>query len=698
MYSNYDPELEVYRLLPYWKTTMRKVTPNIGLGVGLFFGYLFRMIFVFLLIMGLSILNMVLNTQGTDEIECLNFDTYGFWTATTLGNNSRCGWTVWKQAVVQFAISWVVLFSFSNRMSRILSEYQTIHQQEHRVTSSFTIHVSNLPEDATNPREIKQYFSEWGKVVDVCIVYNLKPILKQSLALEKMRTKKQEKILYSQEVIDSIDSRISEIEEKIEKLAEDYYKCTGHCFVTYEKVFDASRCTYAFSHSFLKRFLCSCCIEVPKFRDKIRLKVSKAPEIQDIIWQNMEFSRSQRFWRSVGINLLCILLICANGAVIYFLSRYGSKKSRNFFSFLISVAILATNRLIVWLIVKVSNFTKKLTKTEIQESQVTKILFLQIINSVGVIFFSAGTGDFVETYSYASVVIMTLIGDALLLPVLNVFGIRFLAAFRRWRGRRRSHTQARLNKSYIPSQVSLAKLYTKVLKTMTLCFIFIGAVPLAGIAGFISLILNFLLNKLNVLRTWRNSSHLSSGVHTHAMSLLPWLYILHSFATMLWFSLQQSADPFKIVNKLNQTTDVDGNNLPYAALVFNCGVAIVFLLSSQLGTFLRTIFHSKYANEKIIFHNLVRKFGEEIDKIVYDPSLGKFTYPISISLDELHFVKSPFDTLEVDKMTEDDIELTSDIEDHPNHLQKEININININDNKENDNVNDNVNVNENYD
>ena len=71
-------------------------------------------------------------------------------------------------------------------------------------------------------------------------------------------------------------------------------------------------------------YLCCCLIDKKKRKRlaRERIRVYLAPEPEDVIWENMEFSVFQRFYRIIIIYFLSFLLIGFAFVVVYLLNNY----------------------------------------------------------------------------------------------------------------------------------------------------------------------------------------------------------------------------------------------------------------------------------------------------------------------------------------------------------------------------------------
>ena len=108
----------------------------------------------------------------------------------------------------------------------------------------------------------------------------------------------------------------------------------GCIFATFNTVKDKEEFYNNFPHFFIESFyyklknigyyLCCCFIDKKKRKRlaRERIRVYLAPEPEDVIWENMEFSVFQRFYRIIIIYFLSFLLIGFAFVVVYLLNNY----------------------------------------------------------------------------------------------------------------------------------------------------------------------------------------------------------------------------------------------------------------------------------------------------------------------------------------------------------------------------------------
>ena len=120
----------------------------------------------------------------------------------------------------------------------------------------------------------------------------------------------------------------------------------------------------------LRYFLCFCCIDKidnAKFIMKhLKIKIEEAPNPEDIIFENLEFTPKEKAYRVVGINMISLILIAIGFAIILGLQDlqiYVNKKDYNkIIYYLISLCITIVSSIINIIFEELLNMLTKIEK------------------------------------------------------------------------------------------------------------------------------------------------------------------------------------------------------------------------------------------------------------------------------------------------------------------------------------------------
>jgi hypothetical protein len=165
----------------------------------------------------------------------------------------------------------------------------------------------------------------------------------------------------------------------------------GCIFATFNTIKDKQEFYNNFPHFFIesvfyyikniKYYICCCFIDEKnrKNRKKERIRVYLAPEPEDVIWENMEFTLFQRFYRIIIIYSLSIFLILIAFYLLYILNYYkeitDDKNWAQILKYIVSFSIT--------IIISILNFILKFimkyfTKIEKQKSMTNYYLSFSI--------------------------------------------------------------------------------------------------------------------------------------------------------------------------------------------------------------------------------------------------------------------------------------------------------------------------------
>lgn len=113
------------------------------------------------------------------------------------------------------------------------------------------------------------------------------------------------------------------------------------------------------------------------------ISIWKAPEPEDIKWENLSFSACEKVVRKSVTYLITLMLLSVSFVLVYLLSSYEANNSSNtMLNFVVSFIISAINFAIGFLIRFVTVFEKDFTETGYQTSLAIKSIWAQLLNSI----------------------------------------------------------------------------------------------------------------------------------------------------------------------------------------------------------------------------------------------------------------------------------------------------------------------------
>ena len=221
----------------------------------------------------------------------------------------------------------VVLMILSFQIYRRQSKL-TIQEVDNwlQTPSDFTVMISNLPKDAKDD-EIKDFFEKQlfenneVQVAKIVRGYDIGKYItsqRRKTALQALLANKDVKDrLKLEKEYKTVKKEVDDIEDQSGKGLE----ASTYAFVTFEKEEQAQKALKQLSFtSLIQNFFfiigCYSCFSGKKFRNQVRLNVSRAPEPSDIIWENLGTPHSEKRKRRFITNIVSAIVIIICGAIL----------------------------------------------------------------------------------------------------------------------------------------------------------------------------------------------------------------------------------------------------------------------------------------------------------------------------------------------------------------------------------------------
>ena len=184
--------------------------------------------------------------------------------------------------------------------------------------ANYTVMVQRMSADTTR-ETAAEFFARWGEVAHVSIVYNNRGLIR---ALKQRATRREalrsahvqwynakagsypeRKKRKASAAVAAAKHRLHRSDRIVAELAAQEYVCTGIVFVTFNTIDDASACIEG--------------LRQPKyFNGSGPLIGAMAPEPEDVIWENLQCSRTEQVLRLVGSSLIVVLTIILSTALV----------------------------------------------------------------------------------------------------------------------------------------------------------------------------------------------------------------------------------------------------------------------------------------------------------------------------------------------------------------------------------------------
>jgi Calcium-dependent channel, 7TM region, putative phosphate len=208
----------------------------------------------------------------------------------------------------------------------------TANYQDTISLADYSVEVKGLPGDASQSH-VLEHFSKFGAVKEVYLArsyggilsyYKERASLSYDLAyyrlLEKNGKKNPIKIAKILKKIENFDRKIELNEKNSDKTNDELPVIRG--FIVFEEMSTKKKCLNDYEKDK------NCCKRLKnqkatlKFLGKFPLRVQRTASPSNIIWENLEVSKCQRFWRRL-LSLICVLLaLIASIIMVYALKSY----------------------------------------------------------------------------------------------------------------------------------------------------------------------------------------------------------------------------------------------------------------------------------------------------------------------------------------------------------------------------------------
>lgn len=326
---------------PLWKTGSAELG-QLGVGMGLYFEYLKYMLRYFSIMSAMAIPSMALCNAG----RAFNTFNVEFTIRMSLGNiglawqpsrlevicfETGCanGLTVESRdasfvlAIADCAIT--LVFIFATWRLKIFQEKAIVAIDEDTITASdYSVLVEGIPKDATDPDEIRAFFSRYGEVADVAIGLNNGRLIDLfqkrgtlEIQVEEMVAKfKLYKLQTIQIELKKLKKKQQKLDAKILALRQKTDFKSIVAYVTFNEESGQEECLEAYSFSLFARLLGRHKGTVKTFRGRYHLKVTQAPEPSNVLWENLQFRGIQTFIRAGIANLITVSMLLVSFTIV----------------------------------------------------------------------------------------------------------------------------------------------------------------------------------------------------------------------------------------------------------------------------------------------------------------------------------------------------------------------------------------------
>ena len=339
------------------------------------------------------------------------------------------------------------------------------------------------------------------------------------------------------------------------------------CFETDSKLVDK-----------IRNFFCNCCEDLGMHRIQGQpVSVKRAPEPDDILWENAHNRRPTIIRNRVIAHLCCLVILVAGGVGQYYL-YYASNfvtddDAQTLLSLGTSILINVTNFIIVQVLIVVTRLEGNATRTEQNESLLVKICLYEFFNAgifysgAKILAQSVNNFNIQGTISFEIMLFMVINALSPTLINLALVVFEFPESLKRcclkngWS----DSNQKEANELYEFSKISFPEKYSYVIKTIWLSLFYGPFVPIVVPISIVGLFL-FYFTEVYLFRTHYNVPRmLSKHIANTAQRLLNYIVLVIAAGQTL------------MIIYIAYTLDSGLTTIEIVSIVLGVALAIVFL-------------------------------------------------------------------------------------------------------------------------
>ena len=334
-----------------------------------------------------------------------------------------------------------------------------------------------------------------------------------------------------------LEIKLKELQQQTEILTEDNF--SGAIFVTFDSMKDQKNFLEPYPKNIimtifvlikdLKYYLCFCCIDKHKkknFLIKRHISISSAPEPEDVIFENLQYSSYERFVRVIFIYLISFVVIFICFIIIlglnYLQINYNEGDNENkvivkyIMSISISLIISIVNKIFHSLLDYITKKEKQISMTNYYLSYSVKLTLFTFITSAII--------PLISSYYYLSEVnhdilitnmLTIFLSNSFLTPLMWSLNFEFL--LRKLKiclveKKNIYYSQKELNKLYELLDMGVAYKYSYISKSILMTFFYLPIFPLGILFTLLGFIFGYFLEKFNFSKLYKKPEMLNGKI------------------------------------------------------------------------------------------------------------------------------------------------------------------------------------------
>ena len=354
----------------------------------------------------------------------------------------------------------------------------------------------------------------------------------------------------------------------------------GCIFVTFNTIKEKERFYNKYPHFFIEyiffylknmsHFL-FCCIKNKrdslKFHSRNKIRVYSAPEPEDVIWENLEFTVSQRFFRVFFIYLITIIFIFIVFNIVYLLNIIKIEvKEGNLVqllkyavSFSISIIVFIINKILKIIMGFITKKEKQYSMTNYHLSFSIKLTIFTFVVSAIVPLLSHFINPQYNKHNNNKLItniLFIFLINSFLNPLFWTINIKLIIKkiriyfIERKEDPNSKHfkTQKELNDLYQYPDMDISAKYSYIFKTVLMSMFYLPIFPLGILISLLGLIFAYFLEKFNFTHIYKRPEMLNEKIGEFYFDFFIFVLLSYSIGNYIFLHILFKVDSWAIVN------------------------------------------------------------------------------------------------------------------------------------------------------
>ena len=334
---------------------------------------------------------------------------------------------------------------------------------------------------------------------------------------------------------DKLENQLKELLKQTNNLSEENF--SGVVFITFNTISEVEKFMETYPKNFimsvfkaiknLKYFLCCCCLDKSKrahFFLNRNNRVNVAPEPEDVIFENLQYSPFRRFLRTLLVYFVSLIMISVCFIIILFLNDFQFKKTKNNsnkliikygIALLINLIISSLNTTFKFFLEGLTKLEKHISNTDYYLSFSIKLTIFTFLTSAIIPLISSYYHSGSKYDILLANMLTLFLSNSFLTPIMWSLNFEcFKKCIRRCliNDNYQNYTQDELNKIYELLDMKISYKYSYIFKTLLMSFFYIPIFPLGIAISFFGFLFGYFLEKLNFAKFYKKPEMLNSKI------------------------------------------------------------------------------------------------------------------------------------------------------------------------------------------